>query len=174
MLIPALAVTALVEQAQGHTDQAVNSIAELDHATRHHHGRRARYLPAAVRVLISANLLGRAERFLSGMVVSAARDRHSLLTGRALVAEAAGQFQEGSDLYPASRPVLGRLRLCPRGGTSTSGVSPLGARICFFIGIAPCWLVLVASKGNRFSHPDVEFVLAHTLPDRNASRRVLE
>ena len=36
---------------------------------------------------------------MAGMVVSAARDQHSLLTGHAIVAEAKGKIEEGRELY---------------------------------------------------------------------------
>jgi len=99
VLIPALAVAALIEQAQDHTKQSVALIAELDHLTSEHHGWRARYLPSVVRVLISAGQVSEAETFMTGMQVYAARDQHCLLTGQALVSEAAGSIEKARDLH---------------------------------------------------------------------------
>ena len=99
VLIPALAVVALIEQAQGHTMQAVALIAEVGRHTEEHHWWRARYLPTAVRVLISAQRVNEAEEFLAGMEVSAARDQYSLFTGRAIVTEATARNEEARDLY---------------------------------------------------------------------------
>ncbi|CAN5370778.1 hypothetical protein BH20ACT22_BH20ACT22_11800 [soil metagenome] len=99
VLVPALAVTALVEQAPGRTRQAVALIDELDHLTKEHHGWRARCMPTAVRVLILADEVDEAHEFLSEMDVSAARDRHSVLTGKAIVTEATGRLEEARGLY---------------------------------------------------------------------------
>jgi len=99
VLVPALAVAALLEQAQGQTRRAVALIVELDQLTSENHGWRARYLPTAVRVLISAGQVNLAEKFLTGMQVNAARDQHSLLTGRALVTEAKRSIEEACDLF---------------------------------------------------------------------------
>jgi len=99
VLVPALAVTALVEQAQGRTRQAVALIDELDHLTKEHHGWRARCMPTAVRVLILADEVDEAHEFLSEMDVSAARDRHSVLTGKAIVTEAKGRLEDARGLY---------------------------------------------------------------------------
>lgn len=99
ILVPALAVGASLELAQGHILQAGALIAELEELTSEHHGWRARFLPTVVRMLISMDWVERAERFISGMVVSAARDRLSLATGHALVTEAAGRDEDASALY---------------------------------------------------------------------------
>jgi len=58
-----------------------------------------RYLPTIVRILVSADQVDKAERFLAGMEVNAARDQHSLLTGHAIVTEATGLMEEARDLY---------------------------------------------------------------------------
>lgn len=99
VLVPALAVTALVERAQGRTSQAVALIDEIDHLTKEHHGWRARSMPTAVRVLISADEVDAAHELLSEMEAGAARDRHSLLTAKAIVTEATGGLEEARGLY---------------------------------------------------------------------------
>ncbi|MDQ3530802.1 MAG: AAA family ATPase [Actinomycetota bacterium] len=99
VLVPALAVASLIDQTRGNTKQAVALVAELDYATREHHGWRVRYLPTIVRILVSADQVDKAERFLAGMEVNAARDQHSLLTGHAIVTEATGLMEEARDLY---------------------------------------------------------------------------
>ena len=99
VLVPSLAVSALVEQARGKPEQAVDLIDELDRATRDHFPYRARHLPTVVRVLIWAGDVAGAESFMSGMEVSALRDRNCLLTGRALVAEAHEEHDRAVELY---------------------------------------------------------------------------
>ena len=98
VLVPALAVAALIAQSQDNGKQAMALIAELDHLTSEHHNR-ALYLPTVVRVLISAGQVDEAENFLTGVQVSAARDQHSMLTGHALVTEAIGSTEDARDLY---------------------------------------------------------------------------
>ena len=99
VLVPALAVSALIEQARGHISGAIDLIGELDRATRDHFPYRARHLPTAVRVLVEAGEVARAEEFMNGMEVAALRDRNCLLTGRAVVAEAKQEHDQATDLY---------------------------------------------------------------------------
>ncbi len=56
-------------------------------------------MPTAVRVLILADEVDEAHEFLSEMDVSAARDRHSVLTGKAIVTEAKGRLEDARGLY---------------------------------------------------------------------------
>jgi len=99
VLVPTLAVAGLIECAQGRIKQAVALVAELDNLTREHHGWRARFLPSAVRILVSAGQVHEADESMAGMVVSAARDQYSLLTGNALVTEATGHIEEACKLH---------------------------------------------------------------------------
>jgi tetratricopeptide (TPR) repeat protein len=99
VLVPSLALSALIEQSQGHLSDAVDLIGELDRASRDHIPYRARHLPTAVRVLVGAGEVTRAEAFISDMEVAALRDRNSLLTGWAVVAEANQDHQQAIELY---------------------------------------------------------------------------
>ncbi|MDQ3660257.1 MAG: hypothetical protein M3454_04185, partial [Actinomycetota bacterium] len=99
VLVPALAIAALIELTEGRTRQAVVLVDELDLLTSPHHRWRARYLPMVVRVLVWADQVDDAEKFMSGMAVRAARDQHALLMGHAIVAEASGRIEKACDLY---------------------------------------------------------------------------
>lgn len=98
-----------------------------DDVTSEHHGWRARYLPTASESSSQPARWDGAEEFMSGLVVSAARDQHSLITGRALVTEAAGQFEEARHVTEKP-PSMGGVWLCPGRGTSASRFGPLSNR----------------------------------------------
>ncbi len=99
VLVPSLAVSALVEQASGKTEPAVNLIDELDRATRDHFPYRARHLPTAIRILTWAGDVAGAKNFMKDMEVAALRDRNCLMTGRAIVAEAKQDHDQAIELY---------------------------------------------------------------------------
>ena len=99
VLVPALASAGLVKSTQGHLQEALALIAELDDLTSEHHRYRARELPTAIRILTSADQLDEADELLAGMVVSAVRDQHSLLTAHAIVAEARDEIGQARDFY---------------------------------------------------------------------------
>jgi len=99
VLVPALATASLMEQAHGDDMAAVALVNELYRVTREHHAWRARYLPTAIRILVSAGQIDQATEFISGMKVTATRDRHCILTGRAIVAEANKEFGKAAQLH---------------------------------------------------------------------------
>jgi class 3 adenylate cyclase/tetratricopeptide (TPR) repeat protein len=126
VLVPALAVVGLIEQAQGHTRQAVALVVELDTLTKENHGWRARFLPSAIRILTSAGQLDEADGFMAGMVVSAARDQHSLLTGQAILAETNGDMEQARNLYQQTAQ-----RWADYGFVLEEGQAYLGLGRCF-------------------------------------------
>jgi len=99
VLIPALAVSAVIEQARGEIERAVGFIDELDQSTRDLAPWRAHHLPTVVRILVGAGEVSRAEHFMKGMDVVFLRDRNCLLTGQALVAEAKHEHERAVELY---------------------------------------------------------------------------
>jgi len=98
-LVPALAIGALVAQAQGHWEAALNLVAEMNVVTQHSAPWRTRHMPTALRVLIDARELDLAEDFLAGIDVTATRDVNCVLTGRAILAESKRKLDEACDLY---------------------------------------------------------------------------
>jgi tetratricopeptide (TPR) repeat protein len=102
-LIPALAVAALVAQAQGAADLAVEMIQEL--ARRSRTGGRwvaALFLAPSVRILEWAGRGDLAERLLEDADLTSARGRHSAASAGAAVAEASGRLEEAGGLYAAA------------------------------------------------------------------------
>ena len=99
-LIPALAVAALVSQARGEADPAVLRLEELENRRRAG-GRWAGslFLALCVRVLVWAGRADLAEGLLEDADQSSTRARHSLVSARATLAEAAGHHEDAADLY---------------------------------------------------------------------------
>ena len=88
VLVPAVAVVSLVEQARGDLPAAVRLIEEIEALTRDRPGFRARHLPGSLRVCLAAGAIELGERLLDTPGHVAARHRYSVLTGRAVLAEA--------------------------------------------------------------------------------------
>jgi tetratricopeptide (TPR) repeat protein len=99
VLVPSLALSALIEQGRGHTSRALELIGELDRVSSNSVHWRAHHLPTAARVLVSAGWADRAEEFVAELEVIAWRDRNCLLTGRAVVAEAKQERETAVCLY---------------------------------------------------------------------------
>ena len=98
-LVPALAVSAHVEKKLGHGKIAVSMIEELAEVTQRSGPWRSRQLPTALRVLIDAGELTKAEVFIDGVEVTATRDVNCVLTGQAILAEAKGDTEQARNLY---------------------------------------------------------------------------
>ena len=100
IVVPALVAAALAARAQGHREAAGALIAELESATRglslFH---RARFLPDALRIALAAGRWDLVERLAEEVATPAARPRHSLATGSAIVAEARGALEQAATLY---------------------------------------------------------------------------
>jgi class 3 adenylate cyclase/tetratricopeptide (TPR) repeat protein len=99
VLVPGLATVSLIDQAVGNDKGAVALVNELEEVTRQHHGWRARQLPTAIRILVSTGHTDEIVEFLSGMNVTAARDRHCLLTGRAIAAEGKKELENAVQMH---------------------------------------------------------------------------
>jgi class 3 adenylate cyclase/tetratricopeptide (TPR) repeat protein len=99
VLVPAVAVVALIEQARGNRSAAVRLIEELEEVTRDRPVFRARHLPEALRVCAAAGALRLAEGLLDTEVHLAARHRHAVLASRAVLAEAQGKRDAASAIY---------------------------------------------------------------------------
>ncbi|MDQ3218232.1 MAG: hypothetical protein M3Q18_10360, partial [Actinomycetota bacterium] len=98
-LVPALAITALIEQSNGHLQRASSAVAEIGRITREDYAWRARYLTTAVRVLVATSEVEETEAFTSGIELVATRDHNCALTGQAILAEAKGQVDKARNLY---------------------------------------------------------------------------
>jgi tetratricopeptide (TPR) repeat protein len=98
VLVPALTIAAAIEQARGAPPAAVALVDEFDHETLEYPSYRAHELPESVRVCVAAGAPEVARRLLQGASEAMARDRHSVLTARAVVAEAEGEFEQGAQL----------------------------------------------------------------------------
>jgi len=99
-LVPALAVASLIRQNSGEKPLAVDLIEELGKLTSNRPNWRARFLPELLRVLIERGLGGMARAFMPEPTsVGSARDRHSVLSARAILAEAEGEPEEALLLY---------------------------------------------------------------------------
>jgi class 3 adenylate cyclase/tetratricopeptide (TPR) repeat protein len=99
VLVPALAVAALVDDAEEARGSAVALVRELERSTRDYAGWRAHELPAAVRVCAGAGELDLAERLLEGPAEIVGRDRNQSLSARAVLAEARGETERAAALY---------------------------------------------------------------------------
>lgn len=98
VLTPALAAAAVIEEAAGDRAAAVRLIEEFDEKTRDRPPRAAN-LPDALRVCVAAGAIDLAERLFDATPTSAARHQYSVLTGRAVVAEARGELAGAEELY---------------------------------------------------------------------------
>jgi tetratricopeptide (TPR) repeat protein len=97
ILAPALAVAALIEQALGRVSAALSLVDELEQATRDPF--RANHVADAVRICSAGGRLPLARKLLDEVPVAMARHRHALVTGEAVLAEAAGNFEQAAERY---------------------------------------------------------------------------
>ena len=122
VLVPAVAVASLIEHARGNQSAAVRLIEELEEVNRGRAVFRARHLPEALRVCVAAGALRLGESLLETSGHAAARHRHSVLAGRAVLTEARGREEEASALYAEAAGYLQVLDPVP-GGRPTGGGS---------------------------------------------------
>lgn len=99
VLAPALVIAALIEKARAEPAAAATLIEEFDESTRGDARFRNIHLPDALRVSTYAGALDDAERLLDSVRGTAARDRHCVLTGRAVLAEVRGELEGAASLY---------------------------------------------------------------------------
>jgi tetratricopeptide (TPR) repeat protein len=98
VLVPALAMSSILAFRQGEDARATSAAAELAELTRGNRWR-AHHLPAMVRHLVAAGHTAMAQDLMIGVEFSAARDRHSALAARAVLAEARGEHHEALAVY---------------------------------------------------------------------------
>ena len=125
VLVPAVAVVSLIEHARGNQSAAVRLIEELEEVTRGRAVFRARHLPEALRVCVAAGALRLGESLLETSGHAAARHRHSVLAGRAVLTEARGREEEASALYAEAAE-----RWADYGYAFERGQAALGAGRC--------------------------------------------
>jgi hypothetical protein len=77
-----------LSDTRGESSASVNLVDELMRATRHGGPWRSRHLPTALRILVSAGELDKAESFAADIDVTATRDLNCVLTGQAILAGA--------------------------------------------------------------------------------------
>jgi tetratricopeptide (TPR) repeat protein len=125
VLVPAVAVVSLIEHARGNRSTAVRLIEEIEEVTRDRPVFRARHLPEALRVCVAAGAIRLAEGLLDTSVHLAARHRYSVLTGRAVLTEARGEYDAASALYAEAAE-----RWADYGFALERGQAALGAGRC--------------------------------------------
>jgi tetratricopeptide (TPR) repeat protein len=125
VLAPALAIGAAIEQAQGNHPAGVRLIEELAVLTADKPVSRAGVLPTAVRVCAAAGALDLGERLLAAAAKVETRDRCSVLTGRALIAEARRELETAAGLYAEAAQ-----RWAEYGHVLEHGLAHLGAGRC--------------------------------------------
>jgi tetratricopeptide (TPR) repeat protein len=100
VLVPALAVGAVVREAQGDVQGAVSLIEELGGVgQRGADWTRMLFLQTTVRVVVGAGRPDLAEQLMEGVEARNGRERNSVLTSQAVLAEARGELEEASAAY---------------------------------------------------------------------------
>jgi tetratricopeptide (TPR) repeat protein len=100
LLVPALAIAALVERARGDLPAAMALIEELEQQTSEMSDwHRARFLPELTEICVAARDNDPARRLADGIRVTVGRAGHSLVAARAVLAEADGRTAEAVALY---------------------------------------------------------------------------
>jgi class 3 adenylate cyclase/tetratricopeptide (TPR) repeat protein len=124
-----LIISGVIAHMQEDSEAAVDLVEELDRATIHSAPWRSRYLPAALRVLISAGEVEKAISFADGLEVAAARDRYCVLTGRAILAETQGLTEDARDFYAQAAE-----QWADYGFVLEEGQAHLGLARCLIVG----------------------------------------
>jgi class 3 adenylate cyclase/tetratricopeptide (TPR) repeat protein len=100
LLVPAVAIAALVEQARGDLPAAMALIEELEQQTSEMSDwHRARFLPELTEICVAARDIDPARRLADGIRVTVGRAGHSLIAARAVLAEADAKTDEAATLY---------------------------------------------------------------------------
>jgi class 3 adenylate cyclase/tetratricopeptide (TPR) repeat protein len=99
ILVPALTVGASIEQRRGNSAEALRLIQDTEETTGEIPRFRAQVVADAVRVAVSLDRIDLAGTLIEGSASDTRRDQHSVLTARAVVAEARGELQEAQTLY---------------------------------------------------------------------------
>jgi class 3 adenylate cyclase/tetratricopeptide (TPR) repeat protein len=98
-LVPDLALAALIHARAGDARAAVEHVQELIELTAENPVGRAQHLADAVRACCDVDALPIAEAAMAGADERLPRSQHSMLTARAIVAEARGELAESAGLY---------------------------------------------------------------------------
>jgi hypothetical protein len=100
VMVEALAVAALIEQASGYPETALELIQEFERSTRERPTWfRAKEIPDLVRTCAGAGALDLAVKLLEGLPVHARRHKLSLLTAQAVIQEAGGEVDRALQAY---------------------------------------------------------------------------
>ena len=103
VLVPALVVAAVIEEARGDSKAAVALVQEFEDVSARDVVFRANMLTDATRVLVAAGAVDGAERLVPDEDrVPAARHRHAASTARAALTEARGDLEPAAALYEKS------------------------------------------------------------------------
>jgi class 3 adenylate cyclase/tetratricopeptide (TPR) repeat protein len=99
VLMPALAISALIDAARGNFPAAISFIEQIEQVTGDRPVRRAQHLADALRVCAAAGATRLGETLLEGIEVSAARQLHAVHSARAVLAEAHGKLEQALHLH---------------------------------------------------------------------------
>ncbi|MEX2459293.1 MAG: adenylate/guanylate cyclase domain-containing protein [Actinomycetota bacterium] len=99
VLLPALAVAALIEHAQGDVTSAVRLAGEWAELHGSSSWLRGLYLPEMVALLAGAGETGRADALVQAFIPRCSQEENLLLSGRAILGEATGDLQEAARLH---------------------------------------------------------------------------
>jgi len=100
LLVPSLAIAALVERARGDLPTALELVEEFVRETRDvSDWHRARFLPELTEICVAARDIEPARQLADGIRVTAGRSGHSLAEAWAILAEADGKTDEAATLF---------------------------------------------------------------------------
>ena len=126
---PVYVAAAVVEQARGNGEAALDHVRTFDKAT---DGGPTEYRelqsPEIIRVCLSNHDLVLAERIVGDREVFVVRTKNAVLTGRALLAEGRGDMDVRARPLPGSRDRVGNLRWSVRTGACTRGRGTMSLR----------------------------------------------
>jgi class 3 adenylate cyclase/tetratricopeptide (TPR) repeat protein len=99
VLAPALTIAAAIEHARGASPAALALVEEFEQETLEYPSWRAHELPESVRVCAATGAVEQAQRLVQGASEAMTRDRHSVTTATAILAEACGDAARAAELY---------------------------------------------------------------------------
>jgi class 3 adenylate cyclase/tetratricopeptide (TPR) repeat protein len=99
ILVPALAIAALIEQQRSRRSTALELVQEFDAATRERTQFRTDLLPDVLRICAAYGAVDIATRLVEVAPAPCAREQHAVVTARATLAEVRAERDEASRLY---------------------------------------------------------------------------